>query len=152
MTYEPVWDQIRLVVRDMDATVASYRRLGLTIDAGPGAAHASSRLPNGMLLKWDSVKFVPHWDSGWNGTAGGTAVLGFSVPTREAVDRIYVELTGAGHEGHQQPYDAFWRSRYAIVDDPDGNSVGIMGPEDPERKFWPPNRRTGLDLQPTHVA
>ena len=140
MTYEPVLNQINLAVPDMDATVAFYRRLGLRIDAGPGAAHASSRLPNGMLLEWDNVEFVPRWDSGWTGTTVGTAVLGFSVPTREAVDRIYVELTGAGYEGHQQPHDAFWGSRYAIVDDPDGNSIGIMGPEDPERKFWPPTQ------------
>ena len=140
MTYEPLLNQINLVVRDMDATVAFYRRLGLRIDARPGAAHASSRLPNGMLLEWDSVEFVPQWDSGWNGTTGGSAVLGFSVTTPEAVDRLYVELTGAGHEGHQRPYDAFWGARYAIVDDPDRNSVGIMNPEDPERKFWPPTQ------------
>ncbi|PYI65481.1 glyoxalase [Arthrobacter livingstonensis] len=138
MTYEPVLGQINLVVRDMDAAVAFYRHLGLTIDAGPGAVHASSRLPNGMLLEWDSVEFVPHWDSGWAGSTGGSAVIGFSVTTPEAVDRIYAELTGAGHEGHQQPDDAFRGSRYAIIDDPDGDSVGIMGPEEPERKSWPP--------------
>ena len=28
------------------------------------------------------------------------------------------------------PIDAFWGARYAIVDDPDGNHVGIMGPQD----------------------
>ncbi len=139
MTYEPVLDQVNLVVRDMEATIAFYRRFGLTIDAGPGQ-HASSRLPNGMLIEWDSVEFVPQWDSGWNGMTGGSAVLGFSVPTREAVDQIYTELTGAGYEGHQQPYDAFWGARYAIVDDPDGNSVALMSPQDPERKFWPPTQ------------
>ncbi|MET4097542.1 VOC family protein [Arthrobacter sp. UYCu712] len=140
MSYEPVLGQINLVVRDMDATVAFYRRLGLRIDAGPGVPHVSTRLPNGMHIEWDSVEFVPQWDSGWNGTTGGTAVLAFSVPTREAVDQIYAELTSAGYEGHQQPYDAFWGARYAIVDDPDGNSIGIMSPEDPEQKVWPPTQ------------
>lgn len=67
-------------------------------------------------------------------------MLGFWVTTREAVDDIYADLTGAGHKGHQPPYDAFWGSRYAIIDDPDGNSVGIMSPEDPERKSWPPSQ------------
>ncbi|MDJ0357961.1 VOC family protein [Paenarthrobacter sp. PH39-S1] len=107
-----------------------------------------------MLIEWDSVEFVPQWDSGWNGTTGGSAVLGFSVPTREAVDQIYTELTSAGYEGHQQPYDAFWGARYAIVDDPDGNSVALMSPEDPERKFWPPTQTAArvLTSRPTHVA
>jgi uncharacterized glyoxalase superfamily protein PhnB len=91
-----------------------------------------------MAIEWDSREFVPQWDSGWSGQTGGTAVLGFSVPTREAVDEVYTALTAAGHTGHQQPYDAFWGSPYAIVDDPDRNSVGIMSPEEPERKIWPP--------------
>ncbi len=124
----------------MDATVAFYRRLGLTIDAEPGAPHVAARLPNGMVIEWDSTEFVPQWDSGWNGATGGSTVLGFSVPTRAAVDEVYAELTAAGYGGHQQPYDAFWGARYAIVEDPDGNSVGVMSPEDPERKFWPPTQ------------
>ncbi|WP_354263635.1 VOC family protein [Arthrobacter sp. OAP107] len=131
-------NQINLVVRNMDAAVAFYRRFGLKIEAAPGAFHASARLPNGMVIEWDSVEFVRQWDSGWNGATGGSTVLGFSVPTREAVDEIYTGLTAAGYGGHQPPYDAFWGARYAIVDDPDGNSVGIMSPEDPKRKFWPP--------------
>ena len=32
---QPVFDQINLVVGNMDATLAFYRRLGLSIDAGP---------------------------------------------------------------------------------------------------------------------
>ena len=30
-----------------------------------------------------------------------------------------MELTGVGYRGHQPPYDAFWGSRYAIVEDRD---------------------------------
>jgi uncharacterized glyoxalase superfamily protein PhnB len=55
------------------------------------------------------------------------------------VDRIYAELTAAGHAGQQPPYDAFWGSRYAIVCDPDGNFVGLMSPpEQAHRKPSPP--------------
>ncbi len=103
MSYEPVLGQINLVVRDMDATVAFYRRLGLVIDAGTGVQHVSTRLPNGMLIEWDSVEFVLQWDSGWKGTTGGTAVLGFSVPTRDAVDQIYAELTAQDTKAINSP-------------------------------------------------
>jgi uncharacterized glyoxalase superfamily protein PhnB len=70
--------------------------------------------------------------------AGGSTVLGFAVPSRQAVDEIYAGLTGAGYRGHQKPYDAFWGARYAIVEDPDGNAVGLMSPIEAEHKFWPP--------------
>ena len=61
-------------------------------------------------------------------------VLGFRVATREAVDALYGRMTAAGHRGQQPPYDAFWGARYAVVEDPDGNAVGIMSPVDPTRR------------------
>jgi hypothetical protein len=46
-------------------------------------------------------------------------------------------LTAAGYAGPQPPYDAFWGARYAIVQDPDDNDVGLMSPIDPNAKFVP---------------
>lgn len=135
-----VLGQLNLVVRDMDATIAFYRRLGLTIEAQPGAQHAAVRLANGMLLEFDTVDFVEQWDTGSSGTTGGTTVLGFTLPARAAVDELYAELTAAGHRAHQPPCDAFWGARYAIAEDPDGNPVGLMSPVEEDRKFWPPRR------------
>jgi uncharacterized glyoxalase superfamily protein PhnB len=65
-------------------------------------------------------------------------VLGFLLPSSEAVNRRYAELTGAGYTGRQPPFDAFWGARYAIVADPDGNDVGLMGPIEEARRFMPP--------------
>jgi uncharacterized glyoxalase superfamily protein PhnB len=64
-------------------------------------------------------------------------VLGFSLASRELVDARYAELIDAGYTGRQAPYDAFWGSRYAIVEDPDGRDVGLMSPPDPERRYVP---------------
>jgi uncharacterized glyoxalase superfamily protein PhnB len=79
------------------------------------------------------------WHAGWRdgGEHGKGVVVGFSLPSREAVDERYAALTAAGHAGRQPPYDAFWGSRYAVVQDPDGNDVGIMSPPDPARRFVP---------------
>ncbi len=132
-------NQLNLVVRDMDATLGFYRRLGLDVEADPGAFHAAAHLPSGMLIEWDRAEFFSQWNTGWNGTTGGSAVLGFWLTSREAVDDLYTDLTGAGHNGHQPPYDAFWGGRYAIVEDPDGNSIGLMSPTDPTLEYWPPN-------------
>lgn len=137
-TETPAFNQVNLIVRDMDKTLAFYRRLGLTIEADPGSEHVGVTFPNGMSMDFDSVGFVPMWDSAWKGATGGSTVLGFSVPSREAVDDLYATLTEDGYAGRQQPYDAFFGARYAMVEDPDGNPVGLMSPRDLERNTWPP--------------
>ena len=37
-------------------------------------------------------------------------------------------------------FGAFWGSRFATVDDPDGNHIGIMSAEEPTRRTAPPDR------------
>jgi uncharacterized glyoxalase superfamily protein PhnB len=81
------------------------------------------------------------WHVGWRQPTGGSrVVLGFSFPSREAVDERYADLVGAGYAGRQPPYDAFWGARYAIVQDPDGNDVGLMSPIDPTKRSVPSAR------------
>ncbi len=70
MSDQPVLSQLNLVARDMDSTLASYRRLGLEIEAEPGASHAAASLPGGMLIEWDSTEFFSQWDTGWVGRQG----------------------------------------------------------------------------------
>lgn len=136
----PILDQINVVARDVDAMVGFYRRLGIAIeDVDPrwDRHHRSAPMAGGLDLEIDSQEFTATWNRGW--PAGGAGVvIGFRVPTREAVDQRYEDLTAAGYTGQQEPYDAFWGARYAIVEDPDGNSVGLMSPMDPARRTPPP--------------
>jgi catechol 2,3-dioxygenase-like lactoylglutathione lyase family enzyme len=131
-------NQLNVIVADVDATVAFYRRLGVPIDAEPGAYHVAVTFPNGFLVEFDSVASVSQWDTGAPGTTGGSAVFGFALPSRDAVDATFADVTSAGYRGRQPPYDAFWGARYAIVEDPDGNGVGLMSPPEKDRRFWPP--------------
>ncbi len=137
----PVLNQINLVVKDMDATVAFYRRLGLEIpDTDPAwqAHHRTAVMTGGLDLDFDSHEFAQKWNRGWRSGGTGTAsVMGFGVSSREAVDELYEDLTKAGYRGQQAPYDAFWGARYAIVEDPDANAVGLMSPIDPARLTSP---------------
>lgn len=110
----PVFDQVNLIVKDMNATLAFYRRLGLTIPEplvwppGTGARHAEVAMPNGVRVEFDNYEMVRIWHPDWRETEGrGRIVLGFSMPSREAVDARYAELVGAGHRGCQTPHDAF---------------------------------------------
>jgi hypothetical protein len=45
---------------------------------------------------------------------------------------------GARPPSAQPPFDAFWGARYAIVEDPDGNHIGLMSPSDPALRTAPP--------------
>ena len=69
----PVPDQFNLVVTDMDATVAFYRKLGLTIpntDPRWQHHHRTAALPVGIDLDLDSAEFARHWNHGWRGGMG----------------------------------------------------------------------------------
>ena len=143
---QPVLNLLDLVVRDMDATIAFYRRLGLDIPESAvwrtpsGAHHTDLDLGDGFGLHFDSVALTKAFDRGWRETANNSArtIIGFSLPSREAVDERYAEMIAAGYTGSQQPYDTFWGARYAVIEDPDGNHVGLMSPLDPARRGAPP--------------
>jgi catechol 2,3-dioxygenase-like lactoylglutathione lyase family enzyme len=137
---QPDLHMLNLVVGDMAASVAFYRRLGVVPDdaehAGP---HVELRMPGGLSLELDTAESARMWHAGWRADpASVSVVVGFALPSREAVDERYDELTAAGHLGRQPPFDAFWGARYAIVADPDGNDVGLMSPIDDARRTWPP--------------
>lgn len=139
---------LNLVCKDMDATVGFYRLLGVRIpeenvwrtDSGPHHVTGVRAGSNGVELDLDSHELAEVYNQGHReAPAPGAAVIGFRVPTREAVDELYRRLTDAGHGGRQPPFDAFWGARYAIVADPDGRDVGFMSPSDPERRSQGPS-------------
>jgi hypothetical protein len=136
---KPVFNLLVLVVGEMGPMVDFYRRLGVEIeDPTPEWPDVHRGGQSGSVgVDLDHESFTPNWNAGW--PAGRTGpLLGFGVPTREAVDALYAELTGAGHQGSQEPFDAFWGARYAVVVDPEGTHVGIMSPTDPDRRSAPP--------------
>ena len=135
-------DQINIVVSDMEASAAFYARVGLQIgDGGPQwNPHHRDAPTGGADVDLDSSAFAAVWNQGWPG--GGGIVLSFRLPTRDAVDEVYGRLRADGHPGQQEPYDAFWGARFAVVADPDGNAVGLMSPADPAfRSPGPPPPR-----------
>ena len=90
-------------------------------------------------VDFDSVAFAKQWNPGLDEAKLGSAVIPiFHVSSREEVDRVHARVTAAGHRSHKAPEDAFWGARYAIVEDPDGNSVGIMSPIDQTKRRPPP--------------
>ena len=137
--------QINVVVRDMRRTLEFYRVLGLSIEeAAPewvewAKHHSRGWTSNGIRVEFDSVAFAKQWNPGFDESKLGSATIPiFHVATREEVDRVYARVVQAGYRSHKAPEDAFWGARYAIVEDPDGNSVGIMSAIDPSMRRPPP--------------
>lgn len=132
---------LNLVCADAEATMAFYRLLGvdytedLVWRSATGVHHVTGVDTGGRAgIEIDSRALARHYGAG-----DRTTVLAFAVPTREAVDVLHQRLVDAGHPSRQEPFDAFWGARYAIVDDPDGRPVGLMSPQDRSLGTDPPD-------------
>jgi catechol 2,3-dioxygenase-like lactoylglutathione lyase family enzyme len=123
-------EQIGLVVQDMPRSLAFYRHLGLDLPPGAdGEGHVEVALPGGLRLAWDTVEIIRSFDPEWAPPAGGHRIaLAFRLPAPGDVDAAYARLTGLGYGGHKAPWDAFWQQRYAVLHDPDGNTVELFAP------------------------
>ncbi|MFI6038936.1 VOC family protein [Streptomyces sp. NPDC051315] len=126
----PRFDAIGLVVSDMAASVAFYRRLGFAFPEGAEREpHAEAGLPGGLRLLLDTEETVRSFRPGWRAPSGdGRSSLALRCEGPAEVDAVYEELVGAGYDGELKPWDAFWGQRYAVVLDPDGNGVDLFAP------------------------
>ncbi|WP_031005204.1 VOC family protein [Streptomyces sp. NRRL F-5727] len=128
MDLTPRLDLVGLVVSDMAASLAFYRRLGLDVPAGAESApHVEAVLPGGVRIAWDTEDVVRSFDPGWTRPTGGDRIgLAFRCGAPAEVDAVYEELVAAGYTGHLKPWDAVWGQRYAVVLDPDGSGVSLF--------------------------
>ncbi|MGW2206851.1 VOC family protein [Streptomyces sp. NPDC001774] len=128
----PRLDVIGLVVSDMAASLAFYRRLGLDIPADADTApHVEAALPGGMRIAWDTEEVIASFDPGWTRPEGGDRMgLAFLCDSPGEVDATYESLVAAGYRGHLKPWDAVWGQRHAVVLDPDGCGVSLFAQAD----------------------
>jgi catechol 2,3-dioxygenase-like lactoylglutathione lyase family enzyme len=142
MTGSPVFNQVNIVARDWEASLAFYRLLGLPLASGvtdwpPGsggshvgvetsATSTSVEFDNPQLFR---IYATPELQT--------PLILGFGYPSSEDVDAACERVKSAGHTVIRAPHDAFWGARYALVQDPDGNTIGLMGPRDRSRSYTP---------------
>src|SRR4051812_1672867 len=102
---KPTLDQINLVCGDMDASLAFYRRLGVEIPesgvwrTATGAHHINANAsPDGDIhFDLDSIAFAQRWNEAWKERTDlkGRVVVGFRVPTRADVDKVFRDMTAA---------------------------------------------------------
>lgn len=129
-----------LIVRDMPAALAFYRRLGLAIPAGSEAqSHVEIKMGSGMTFFLDSRP--TRWDPGYGAHSAAQApaagdrypaILEFYLKERATLEAKYGELTQHGYEGFREPYTTSFGMVFAMVKDPDGNTILLSADAAPQ--------------------
>lgn len=117
---------VGVIVQDMSKSVDFYRRLGVDIPEG-------SEIQPHVKVKMGELTFFLHdkklnakWDQAKIEPAGGyRIVLEFYLKSREGVDAKYAEMMSYGYTSHFAPYDTPINTYFAMIDDPDGNTILI---------------------------
>lgn len=122
---------IGLIVQDMTKSLEFYRRLGVAIPEGSeGQTHVEVKMGSGLTFfldskpsRWDP-NFVRKNDSERAGIPGNyPSILEFYLEERAILDAKYTELIGAGYQSHQAPYETSFGMYFAMINDPDGNTI-----------------------------
>jgi catechol 2,3-dioxygenase-like lactoylglutathione lyase family enzyme len=126
---EPVVDAVAVTSRDLAASVAFYRRLGLEIPApGAGDKHVEARAASGgARLMIDDAELIEDI-LGEAPKPGNHASFALRLARPAEVDRTVAALKGAGDRIVREPWDAVWGQRYAVVEDPDGYRIDLFAP------------------------
>jgi len=120
---------VGVIVADMPRAVDFYRRLGVDIsEGGEDREHVEVKMGGGLMFFLTTKDANARWDPERTDAGGGyRIILEFWLETREALDAKYGEMVGFGYEGHCAPYDVSSDLRFAMVNDPDGNTILLSG-------------------------
>ncbi|MEZ4670083.1 MAG: VOC family protein [Anaerolineae bacterium] len=116
---------VGVIVANMAKSVEFYRRLGVDIPDGSESKHHVEVKMSGLTFFLSSKKANAHWDPARTEAAAGgyRIILEFYLKNKELVDAKYKEMTDYGYVGHQPPFDVSADLYFAMIDDPDGNTI-----------------------------
>jgi catechol 2,3-dioxygenase-like lactoylglutathione lyase family enzyme len=115
---------VGVIVEDMPRALEFYRRLGVAVPDGAEEQEHVEVAMSGLTFFLSTKAANARWDPAPTPASGGyRIILEFYLETRDALDAKYEELTGFGYESHCAPYNVSPELRFAMVDDPDGNTI-----------------------------
>jgi uncharacterized glyoxalase superfamily protein PhnB len=121
----PELNAIGITVEDLGRTLRFYRLLGLDLPEDTPEGHVEATMANGTRLMFDTEQVVRSFLPSWSRVDGNQVSLAFECSSPAEVDDVYARVVAAGFEGEQEPWDAFWGQRYALLGDPDGVRVNL---------------------------
>lgn len=127
---DPLLRGVYLFADNVPETVAFYELLGLTVEV-VSDEFARFSWSNGSTLEIGSGKLTSSYDPSWQEPGDPSKnTISFEFASPEKVDEIYRRMVAAGYRSQLAPCIPPWRARFAIINDPDGNIVGLHGPRD----------------------
>jgi catechol 2,3-dioxygenase-like lactoylglutathione lyase family enzyme len=115
---------VGVLVDDMARAAEFYRRLGVAVPDGIDDQPHVEVAMSGLTFFLNTRRSNARWDPAQTPASGGyRIVLEFFLDTPEALDAKYEEMTAFGYVGHCEPYDVTSELRFAMIDDPDGNTI-----------------------------
>ena len=115
---------VGVIVEDMPRAAQFYRRLGVDVPQEHGERGARrDRDERAEVLPQHQASERQVGPRQNRGVGGYRTVLEFYLETPAVLDAKYEELTGHGYVGHCAPYNVTPKLRFAMVDDPDGNTI-----------------------------
>jgi len=122
---------IGLTVRDMGKALEFYRRLGFAIpERSEGKTHVEVKMGTGLTFFLDSNP--ARWDPGFvadgNPERGQPTdhypfILEFYLKEQSVLEAKYQELIAFGYLSRRAPYKTAFGMCFALIYDPDGNTI-----------------------------
>lgn len=139
-----------MVVPDVEAAARFLTGLGIDLPAAPEgweahhraiptatSVHSGHDLTERFGIDLDSSAFAELWGGLASSFTG--VVVNLRVDERADVDRLHDLALSIGGRSLKGPYDAFWGSRFAVVEGPGPLTVGLMSVPDGDRRSAPPD-------------
>jgi hypothetical protein len=119
---------IGVIVEDMPRALEFYRRLGVDVPEGsedkPHVEVKMSGLTFFLNTNQRQAKFDP---VRMKASGGYRMILEFYLKQKEQVEAKYAEMIGYGYASHAAPYMVSPTLCFAMINDPDGNTILLSG-------------------------
>ena len=114
---------VGMTVQDMNRSLDFYRRIGLDLPED-SAEQPHIEVKMGELTFFLDTRTIGSDNPELaNVPISNRIILEFNLKHREAVDAAYAELTALGYQSYPTPFDTPFGAYFALVNDPDGNTV-----------------------------
>lgn len=115
---------VGVIVEDMSRAIEFYRRLGVELDDGSeNKQHVEVKM-SGLTFFLNTKEQNRRWDLAKTEASGGyRIILEFYLKTAELLQAKYDEMIGFGYTSHVAPFKPSADLHFAMIDDPDGNTI-----------------------------
>lgn len=120
-------DMVGIITADLTKAVEFYQHLGFEVQ-GESSDDYLELNNAGVRISLNSKKMIEGIYGFEPKAVGDKLELAFLCDSIAEVDQTCEKMAKLGYEIFQQPWDAFWGQRYAIIKDVDGNLLSLFAP------------------------